>query len=215
MGRSGRVRPLLERDLARLPLTCPRCVLGSSSLVDADSGWASAAVDRFGLCGVVAVIDHHAVGYLLLSPALNVPATHPIAHGARTPDSAVVMSVRVLEDHRGSGVGKHLVQSAAARLLRQANCLEAIGTSGNPSCQTPPLNWLESVGFVPCDDPVGTPAGLGPPTRRLPGGIAAPVRMRLDLSSTVTWRPDLQWAKSWVGGWAGRPAQPEHPRSRT
>ena len=199
MSRSGRIRVLGEHDLAHLPAFCGACPLGPHTHAEAESSWAAAAVARFGFCGVAVVDRDQVVGYLLVSPALNVPSTHPIAHGPRTPDSAVVMSVRVLEPYHRVGYGKHLVQAVAARLVRQAGCLEAAGATGGRSCQIPPRGWLEGVGFAPCDEA---------PTL---GGV---VRMRLDLESTVAWRPDLRWALDLVDGLVSRPAQPEHPRVR-
>jgi GNAT superfamily N-acetyltransferase len=84
------------------------------------------------------------------------------------------MSARVLPEWQGKGVGRQLVQSAAAMVARRdIRALEAVGTHREgPSCMLP-ASWLESVGFA-----VVRPHPLTP-------------RLRMDLQSTVRWRPQL------------------------
>jgi len=84
------------------------------------------------------------------------------------------MSVRVVEEFQRKGIGRQLVQSAAALAARRdIRALEAVGTyRDGPSCMLPAA-WLESVGFA-----VVRPHPLTP-------------RLRMDLQSTVRWRPDL------------------------
>ena len=86
------------------------------------------------------------------------------------------------------GIGRSLVQSAAALLVRRdIRALEAIGTyHDGPSCMVP-AGWL-SVGFALVRPHPVTP------------------RFRMNLQTTVRWRPDL--GAAWHRLRSGRPTNP-------
>lgn len=191
-----RLNTLTAAGLPALPTTCPGCVLGPGIAPGLDqrgepATWVRAAEIDWGFCGVTAHQDDRVVGYLLLTPPLHVPRTGPQSGGAMNPDAAVVMTVRVLEGYAGFGLGRQLVQAAAARLARtQFAALEVRGSTGPGVCALPPVRFLESVGFARIDAHPLTP------------------RMRLDFSRTVRWVPDLRPALERLVGWA-RPLPPE------
>lgn len=201
-----RIRRLGVLDLHRLPTTCPTCPLGADRRPGLDvaangaATWARSAEADWGFCGVGLVQQDRIVGYLLLSPPLHVPRVGPQSGFGLNSDAAVVMSLRVLDEYAGVGLGRHLVQAAAARLARtQVRALEVRGAPGTGTCAVPLVGFLEAVGFTVID-----PHPLHP-------------RLRLELSRTVSWVPDLRPAVDRMLGWvrplppqpSGR-AQPEH-----
>lgn len=190
-----RLTTLTTGTLATLPRTCRTCVLGPrvSPGLDAEGEpvtWARAAHSDWGFCGVVACDGGAVIGYVLLSSPLHVPRMGPQSGGGLNPDAAVVMSLRVLEPYAGYGVGRQLVQAAAARLTRtQFEALEVRGSVGSCCCALPPVGFLEAVGFLPVDAHPWTP------------------RLRLELSRTLRWIPDFRPAWERLVGWA-RPLPP-------
>jgi hypothetical protein len=192
--RIRRFRPVTAVGLARLPETCERCPLGPSSRFSPNPSWARAAEDRWGACGLAADHDGTTIGYILVTPALTLPRSHPLTMWARTPDSAVLMSMRVFDDQASAILPQHLMQALAARLTGSVSCLEAVGTDGAPSCTTPAMSWLESVGFV--KDERQRPVGFAPHLHRV----------RMDFNTTVTWAPGLRSVWGTVHGWVSQPA---------
>ncbi|WP_432559390.1 GNAT family N-acetyltransferase [Granulicoccus sp. GXG6511] len=192
-----RVRRLGTTDLHRLPETCPLCPLGAGHQPGLDPGgngaatWARAAETDWGFCGLGIVQQDRVVAYLLLASPLHVPRVGPQSGFGLNPDAAVVMSVRVLEQYARLGLGRQLVQAAAARMVRTPfQALETRSTTGRSGCAIPPPGFLEAVGFTVID-----PHPLDP-------------RYRLDLSRTVRWVPDLRPAFDRVLDWV-RPLPPE------
>jgi GNAT superfamily N-acetyltransferase len=181
-----RIRPLTAADVPELPGPCSVCAFWEASLSDlatssehedrarAKLEWAEAVTARWGHCGVMAVNDGAIVGFLTMAPAGFVPRLGAFATTPTSQDAAVVMSVRVVEEFQGKGIGRQLVQAAAGLVVRRdIRALEAVGTyREGPSCMMS-AGWLEAVGF-----------GVVRPHPVTP-------RLRLDLQSTVRWRPDL------------------------
>lgn len=196
-----RLRRLGVPDLHRLPSTCPTCPLGPERTpgLDVSQGvatWVRAADNDWGFCGVGMFHVEQVVGYLLLSSPLHVPRSGPQSGVGLNPDAAVVMSLRVLPEYAGQGVGRQLVQAAAARMLRTPfRALEVRGSFGSFHCAVPPAGFLEATGFTLID--------------------ANPLhpRFRFELSQTIRWTPDLRPAVDRLLGWvrAGgvRPLPPE------
>lgn len=196
--RTRRLRPLTASGLSALPLWhCRTTLVGPGA--DPWSAWAVAADERFGSCGVSAYDNDELVGWALYCPALNVPADHLLAQGTRMAESAMLLGVAVRDTHRGHGIGRQLVQAAAARMVGGATCVDALGAAVPLSCEVAPLYWLTTVGFARVDD-----ARTGP----------GPVRMRLDLGSTLRWRPDLRSAVDLLTGWVSRPGVAHEPARR-
>lgn len=203
-----RIRPLTAADLPRLPEPCARCTfwqVGRNHLAtpsDEDKiniklEWAEAVTRQWGHCGVQAVNDGETIGFLTMAPAAYVPRLGAFATTPVSGDAAVILSVRVLEAYRGRGVGKHLVQAAAALMVRRdIRALEAIGSyQRGPSCLLPGA-FLEQVGFTVVRQHPVTP------------------RFRMDLQSTLRWS-DLGAAWHKLTGLVAAPAPPPEPASRT
>lgn len=199
-----RVRPLTAADLPFLPDPCSACAFWEASLSDLATSsdhqdraqvkreWAESVTERWGYCGVLAVNDGETIGFLTMAPASYVPrlgafATTPMSH-----DAAVVMSIRVVQEWQGKGIGRQLVQSAAGLVARRdIRALEAVGTfREGPSCMVPAA-WLMSVGFA-----VVRPHPVTP-------------RLRMDLQSTVRWKPDLGAAWQRLTALVPQPSSPE------
>jgi GNAT superfamily N-acetyltransferase len=199
-----RIRPLTAADLASLPDPCSRCTFWESSLGDlatspdhrdgagAKLEWAEAVTARWGHCGVMAVNDGEIVGFLTMAPSAFVPRLGAFATTPVSQDAAVLMSVRVVAEFRGKGIGRQMVQSAAGLLARRdIRALEAVGTyRDGPSCMVP-AGWLQQVGFA-----VVRPHPVTP-------------RLRMDLQSTVRWRPDLGAAWQRLTGLVPQNVPPE------
>ncbi len=105
-------------------------------------------------------------------------------------DVAELTAIAVSESHRRQGVGRHLVQATAALLVRRdVTVLEADGGYG-PSAPLP-VAFLEKVGFR-----VVRPHPVRP-------------RLRMDLHTTLRWKPSLSAAWSRLSGLVGQPSSPE------
>jgi GNAT superfamily N-acetyltransferase len=201
---SRRIRPLTAADLSLLPDPCTRCTFWESSLGDLATSsdhtdreqtkrdWAAAVTSRWGYCGVMAVSDKEVIGFLTMAPAGYVPRLGAFASTPTSQDAAVVMSVRVVEEFQHKGIGRQLVQSAAGLAARRdIRALEAVGTyRDGPSCMLP-ASWLQSVGFA-----VVRPHPLTP-------------RLRMDLQSTLRWKPDLGAAWQRLAGLVPQTVPPE------
>jgi GNAT superfamily N-acetyltransferase len=201
---SRRIRPLTATDLASLPDPCARCTFWESSLSDLATSsdhrdgartkleWAEAVTARWGHCGVMAVNDGEVIGFLTLAPAALVRRLAAFPTTPVSQDAAVLMSLRVVEEFRGKGIGRQLVQSAAALVARRdIRALEAVGTyREGPSCMVS-APWLQSVGFTVVRDHPITP------------------RLRMDLQTTVRWRPDLTAAWQRLSGLVPQRVPPE------
>lgn len=191
-----KLRCLGARDLPRLPATCPACVLGGDRTpgLEADAEvttWARAGEANWGFCGIGLFHVERVVGYLLLAPPLHVPRLGPQSGFGLNPDAAVIMSLRVLPEYAGYGAGRQLIQTAAARIARTSFCaLEVRGTRGPGACAIPPVGFLEAVGFTLIDAHPQTP------------------RLRLELSRTARWAPDLRPSLERLLTWV-RPLPPE------
>ncbi|MDR1767533.1 MAG: GNAT family N-acetyltransferase [Propionibacteriaceae bacterium] len=138
-------------------LACPYC----GRRIDADTAWAARARDRWGWCGVTASSGGVVEGALLLTPT--------------TSGNALLKALWVDAEHTGRGVGKHLVQTAAAGLLkRDVRYLCAQPATAAPSCECPPPGFLRRVGFEPM--------GRGPLHRLdLGGTVVEPNHIRATL----------------------------------
>lgn len=201
---SRRFRPLKVADLDDLPETCVRCAFWETGLGElasppdhrngagAKREWAEAVERRWGYCGVLALNDREPVGFATVSPPGLVPRLGAFASTPTSADAAVLLTVEVEEAYRGNGIGRQLVQSLAGLLTRRdIRALEAVGTNRpGPSCLVP-TGFLEAVGFA-----VVRPHPLTP-------------RLRMDLQSTVRWRPDLGAAWNRLTDLVGQPAAPE------
>ncbi len=169
---SPRIKPLTVDELDRW------APVALEAAIRAD---AAAAERTWGLCGVLACQDQQLIGMLVLGPAGAKPADRAAAARLSRMTAAWVDTGR-----RGAGLGRQLVQSAAAELTRRNLCaLEAIA---HP--RRMPVEWLLAVGFRTVQ-----PHPLAP-------------RLRMDLTTTVRWRPDLAAAWHRIAGLVPAPLPP-------
>ena len=207
---SRRLRPMTAADLSLLPEPCARCTFWEASLTDlaapvdhldrrsVKAEWAEMVTRHWGYCGVLAYQDDAVIGHLSLAPAMYVPRLSAFATTPVSADAAVIMSAQVIEEFRGRGIGRQLMQSAAGLVARRdIRALEAIGTyTDGPSCMLP-TGWLEAVGFQ-----VVRPHAITP-------------RLRMNLQTTVRWRPDLGAAWNRLTGLVTQPGGAPEPAAYT
>ncbi len=207
-----RISELHPSGLRSLTPRCSRCSLlapGAADVVTDESGgrdWPEAAEAALGFCGVVATVDGRAVGYLLASSASAVRDCRRRAGTCLglddfSPDALVLVGVYVDPRWREMGVGRDLVRGLAARAAgRGVAAIEASASwpprlSRAASCAQPPSRWLQAVGF------------------RLVRERPFDPRWRLDLATTVRWRPALSRAWQRISD-AMRPAPTAEPAHR-
>lgn len=205
VARHRRLRPFHVKHAASLPTTCRRCPLGVAETPALGEGgaasWLRHAEEEWGQAGVACWDEGEIVGYLLVSAPLHVPRSGPQSGVAQRPDAAVVMSLRVVDEYARLGLGRQLVQAAAAMIARGPapfRALEVEAARGAAACALPPAEFLESVGFEVCrPDPVRP-------------------RLRLDVDRTVRWRPQVSGAvMERLTAWARpMPAEPANRESR-
>ncbi len=154
-------------DIATMP---PACAARAHR-----PGWPQAVQSHWGVCGMVAGPEDAPFGWLTVD-----------AEG----DIAELTAIVVSESHRGQGVGRHLIQSTAALLVRRdVSLLEADGGYGASALL--PVAFLEKVGFR-----VVRPHPVRP-------------RLRMELHTTLRWKPSLSAAWSRLSGLVGQPTAPE------
>ncbi|MGO4958454.1 hypothetical protein ACTQ49_14510 [Luteococcus sp. Sow4_B9] len=204
MARSGRLRVVLPGDLPALLPTCDAHGELDALLQDPGATWARAAMDQWGLCGVVLVNDDSSPeAQLLVCPGLQLPPDHPLVHWSRLPDAAYLLAL-VTEpddaDNRGLPQARTrlLVQALSRRLAGDVATVEAAASLRGGTCLEPPMDWLAGAGFT------------GVPEPRADGRV----RMRLSLESTSRWIPDLHRAKDLLQGLLPRPVPPVEPTGR-
>ncbi|GAB3709215.1 hypothetical protein [Mariniluteicoccus flavus] len=199
----SRLRPFHVEHLAALPPTCRDCPLGDGVATGFDpdgsvASWVRASEAEWGQAGVASWHGDRIIGFLLLSTPLHVPRTGPQSGVAFHRDSAIVMTLRVLDEYARAGTGWQLVQAAAACVAKGPRTFHALETEairGRASCALPSAEFLESAGFEVCREHPVRP------------------RLRLDLSRTVRWKPDLAKTADRLTAWV-RPLPPE-PASRS
>ncbi len=196
MGR--RIAPLTLDELPDLIACCRQCVFWELGPVEstrihragecgsAKEQWLSHVLLEWGSCGQVAYVDGEAVGHAVYAPSVFFPRIASFPTAPMNPDCVALTSLRVREDFRASGLGRVLIQAMASDLIRRrVRAVEAIGSAGvsqsdtdenqhpDPDFEcTVPASMLLAVGFATVRAHPRTP------------------RLRLDLSSTVTWRED-------------------------
>ena len=162
---------------SELPEPCSSCTFWESVDLDpaAKATWLSGTLLDWGSCGTTVMEDTRVVGYATYAPAHLFPRLATFATAPISADAVLLAALRVVEDRRGTGVGRMLVQGMAGDLVRRGvRAVETVATVSDfgPACLIP-APFLLSVGFKT--------------TRAHPRHP----RLRLDLRSTASWREDL------------------------
>lgn len=156
--------------------------------------WLSQVLREWGSAGRVLLDDGQPVGHIIYAPPVFVPGASTFPTAPVSPDAVVLMSVYVVPTHRGYGLGRVLIQTAARDLIKRGGvrALEAFG--GDGGCRVP-VDFLGSVGFKTQRPHPVTP------------------RMRMDLRGALSWRDDLEAALERLVG-VVRPHPEPDPASR-
>lgn len=134
--------------------------------------------------GVLARIDQRTVGYATWSLPQQAGGGSATATGPVSPDAVLLMALRVEPDHRGTGLGRWLVQAVLRQVLHQpgdgrgARAVEVFGNrlasrDGAGCCLAPTGFWV-ACGFDVVREHPFTP------------------RLRLDVRRLATWRADVR-----------------------
>jgi GNAT superfamily N-acetyltransferase len=192
--------PLTLDTLDELPVRCRDCVFWELDPVAADQScragtpgldkesWVSAALLEWGSVGRLARVDEVPAGFLMYAPPHLVPRSVAFPTSPVSPDAVLLMGGRVLEEFRGGGIGRMLVQGVAKDLTRRGvRAIEAFGLSEGAVARSVdpyiaghgcvlPADFLLAVGFKTVR-----------PHHRHP-------RLRLDLRTALSWREDVEQA---------------------
>ncbi len=184
---SRQIVPVTPETLTDLPLPCSGCAfweLGPANghsvgaavpAAAAKRSWVVATTNGWGPCGLVAYVDGEPVGYVLYAPPAYVPRAGAFPTAPVGSDAVLLMTLRVVEQHRGGGIGRVLVESMAKDMVKRGvRAIEAYGSFAD-GCVLP-QSYLEAVGFVTVRDHARYP------------------RLRLDLRTALTWREDVEGA---------------------
>jgi GNAT superfamily N-acetyltransferase len=197
-----RVARLTVDTLADLPVQARRCLFWELDPVrrarveragaeeEEKAAWVSRVLLEWGSCGRVLYVDDRPAGFVVYAPPRFLPGsasmpTHPVGE-----DAVQLATAEVLEEHRGGGLGRVLMQAMAKDLLhREIRAVECFGVHGRTGegCALP-VEFLQRVGFR-----------TQRPHPRHP-------RMRMELKSVLTWRDDMESALVRLLG-AVRPAR--------
>jgi len=215
MGRQ--VERLTLDNLALLPGPGPTCTFWEFDPVrrerirgheaEEKAAWLSTMLRDWGSVGRVVRVDDQVVGHLLWAPAVHLPGSAGFATAPVSPDAVLLATGYVDPEFRGQGLGRVLVQSMAKDLIKHGGigAVEAFGAV-RPGPESPhvecvlPVDFLLAVGF------------------RTHRAHPAYPRMRMDLSTTISWRGELETALERLLGVVGgkrrvpRPSTPTVPR---
>jgi GNAT superfamily N-acetyltransferase len=211
MGRP--VERLTLDNLALLPGPCRTCTFWELDPVrrqqvagheaEEKAAWLSTMLRDGGSVGRVVRVDEQVVGHLLWAPAVHLPGSAGFATAPVSPDAVLLATGYVDPAHRGEGLGRVLVQSMAKDLIKHGGigAVEAFGAMKprEDECVLP-VDFLLAVGF------------------RTHRWHPAYPGMRMDLSTTVSWREEFEGAVERLLGVVGkrrvpRPSTPTVPRA--
>lgn len=146
--------------------------------------WLSEVLREWGSCGRVAVVEDRPVGYVGYAPAAYVPGAEAHPTAPISPDAVLLTTAWVDPAFADSGLGRVLVQAMAAD-LKQRGGIRAVEAFAS-TARTRPGRVARG-----CRLPQAFLAQVGFRTHR-----AHPVtpRMRMDLSSALTWRDEVEVA---------------------
>lgn len=208
---SRKILPLTLDRLAASNAPCRTCLfweldpvrrsrVPSDEAASTKEAWLSEVLREWGSCGRVAVGDDHVVGLVVYVPAAFAPGSQSFPTAPVSPDAVLLTTAWIEPQYAGAGLGRMLVQAMAADLIRRGGikAVEAFGDVGAASAVfhgsrcAAPADFLAHVGFK---------------THR--AHPTAP-RLRMELSSAVTWRDEVEAALEKLLG-VVRPRQHPHP----
>ncbi|HEU5128633.1 MAG TPA: GNAT family N-acetyltransferase [Glycomyces sp.] len=147
-------------SLEAVPGRCRSCVFWELSPLCAESdevgdpglekeAWVSQTLLEWGGCGRIAYEGERVAGFITYASPKFVPRSVEFPSGPVSPDAALLMTAYVKPSYSGTGLGRQLVQTAAADVARRGiYALEAFGDSRAESnaCLVP-ADFYRSVGF--------------------------------------------------------------------
>ena len=187
---SRRIVNITLDNLDDLPGRCRTCVFWELDPVASDrakeagdtafekESWVSATLLDWGSCGKVVYVDGAPAGFVMYAPPGYVPRSVAFPTSPVSADAVLLMSGHVHPDFSGGGLARLLVQGVAKDLTRRGvRAIEAFGDEKweSPACVLP-AQYLRSVGFKTVR-----------PHHRFP-------RLRLELTTAVSWREDVEVA---------------------
>ncbi len=202
------VERLTLDNLPLLPGGAPTCTFWELDPVRRDrtrgheaeekAAWLSTVLRDWGSCGRVVRVDDEPVGHLLWAPPVFLPGSEGFATAPVSSDAVLLATGYVAPEHRGGGLGRLLVQAMAKDLLRRGgiDAVEAFGairpgrslgrSLGRSGACILPADFLLAVGF------------------RTHRTHPAYPRMRMDLSTALSWREELEMALERLRGAVGK-----------
>jgi GNAT superfamily N-acetyltransferase len=202
IGKSAREEDSMSRKVVRLTVDnfsaiaapCRSCLLweldpvrrarvAESEAATEKQAWISWVLRDWGSCGRVIVVNDIPVGYLMYAPPAYVPGANGFPTAPVSPDAVLLTTAYIEPKHRGGGLARMLVQGMARDLIgrggiRAVECFAdaRIKRLGGKQPGLLPEAFLGSVGFKTQRAHPTTP------------------RMRMDLTSALTWRDELEIA---------------------
>ncbi|WP_299053088.1 GNAT family N-acetyltransferase [uncultured Nocardioides sp.] len=149
------------------------------------AAWIAEVREAWGGCGLVSRLDGVPVAYVVYAPPAHLPGLGRVPTAPVSRDALVLAELWVHPDHRGGGLGRHLVRSMARELVdRHGPRVPAVETFAGSATRT-------ADATEPCLRPPGFCAAVGFTERR-----AHPVvsRWRLELRAAVDWRGGVEQA---------------------
>ena len=177
-------------NLDDLPGRCRTCVFWELDPVASDrakeagdtafekESWVSATLLDWGSCGKIVYVDGAPAGHVMYAPPGYVPRSVAFPTSPVSADAVLLMTGHVHPDFSGGGLARLLVQGVAKDLTRRGvRAIEAFGDEkwDAPACVLP-AEYLRSVGFKTVRA-----------HHRFP-------RLRLELTTAVSWREDVEVA---------------------
>jgi GNAT superfamily N-acetyltransferase len=157
--------------------------------------WLSRVLLEWGSCGRVVYVDDEAAAFVVYAPPGYFPGSASLATAPVSDDAVQLATAEVFEDHRGTGLGRVLMQVMVKDLLNRGGvrAVECFGTTAaDAEACLLPVAFLQRVGFK-----------THRPHRRQP-------RMRLETKSVLTWREEMESALGKLLG-AVRPGRGRTP----
>jgi GNAT superfamily N-acetyltransferase len=188
--------PLSMSTISDLPERCRTCVaweVPHSAALDGDQAafekevWLSGVMLTWGSAGQIVTVDDRPAGFALYAPPTAVPSAAVFPTAPVSPDAVLLTTARILEQFRGQGLARYLMNGVVHTLTRRGvRAIELFGVeqdapeetdidSSLPRCLLP-AGFARAVGFTEVQ-----------PHRRYP-------RLRFELSQGIGWKAEVESA---------------------